>query len=514
MPAQRGHDRCRCRWGGLSGKARRASFPGPRGFGMRRPARGDSHVSHRSPTERAVAGARSVDRHRRGAPRRRRSSGTRQRLLRRLRRRRPDRRRRADQGCEHRARRPPSVAVCPAFENGCGPGQVCINDLINAVNNALDGCPLPALIDSDPAAGAANVPRTAWLRIELDGVVASGSLRDFSLTCDGVRRQIGVSAIAGAAGEGGGSPAVVVVNPVGELPPAASCALTWPRAQRLEFATAEAGAPATVVYDRTSTRLTVPYPDDYWLVEDSTTPTGVRIEFPVPDGPTDLQTIFSALAEETNRLDGFSQIAPLVVELSDAPDPASLPLTAAAVARSAGDHRPVRSRRAAARPPHSVPASRAGGHQRQGRRLALAAHFPVDPAVAAPSLRPRGYAPRPRRPGASARSLAVLRGGTRTARDRRSAGERARARARRRRARRRRGGGAADPRRRRRPGGADLGAQRRRHSRRPRRHQGAGARRAAAGARPSPTSRPTRRATWRRSCTARGRLPTGGRART
>jgi hypothetical protein len=89
------------------------------------------------------------------------------------------------------------------------------------------------------------------------------------------------------------------------------------------------GCVATVQYDRTNLRASTPYPDDFWLTEDATTPTGVRLAVPIPNGPSDVRSIFKVLLTETNRLDGFSPIAHFVLELSDPPDPQSLPQTAA-----------------------------------------------------------------------------------------------------------------------------------------------------------------------------------------
>ncbi|HVM96896.1 MAG TPA: hypothetical protein VMT89_10930, partial [Candidatus Acidoferrales bacterium] len=83
----------------------------------------------------------------------------------------------------------------------------------------------------------------------------------------------------------------------------------------------------TVVYDRVDKRPTTPFPDDYWLVSDDTKPTAVRVNVPVPTATSDVQGIFRALLSETNKLDGFSPIAHFVVELSEAPDPSSLPQT-------------------------------------------------------------------------------------------------------------------------------------------------------------------------------------------
>src|SRR5512143_3239137 len=70
--------------------------------------------------------------------------------------------------------------ACPAFP-ACNVGPVCIADLIRAVRNALDGCPapeLPAIIASDPPAGAVDVPRTTWLRVEFAGPVDPADFSD------------------------------------------------------------------------------------------------------------------------------------------------------------------------------------------------------------------------------------------------------------------------------------------------------------------------------------------------
>lgn len=85
----------------------------------------------------------------------------------------------------------------------------------------------------------------------------------------------------------------------------------------------------SVVYDRTSTRFLHPYPDDFYLVADATKPNGTRLAIPIPSGPG-VQGIFRVLTRDMRLLDGFSPIAHLVVELSEAPDPNSLPLTPAA----------------------------------------------------------------------------------------------------------------------------------------------------------------------------------------
>lgn len=188
--------------------------------------------------------------------------------------------------------------------------------------------PAPALVSSDPADAATDVPRTAWMRLEFAGDLAESTRETFSLHCGSgsaawTPQAFGLHALPAG---------VVVVNPSGDLPSDARCGLSWQGAAGLEtilFATAPSGAPAEVRYDRRQTRPVVPYPDDFYLVDDPSKPTGVRLAVPTPTGPSDVQFLFDTLRAETNQLDGFSPIAHIVIELSDAPDVASLPQTPA-----------------------------------------------------------------------------------------------------------------------------------------------------------------------------------------
>jgi hypothetical protein len=72
-----------------------------------------------------------------------------------------------------------------------------------------------------------------------------------------------------------------------------------------------------------------PFPDDYWVYPDPTLPSGQRVILRVPPREPDVGVLYSALMNETAHLDGFSPISGIVIELSDAPDPSSLPLTPA-----------------------------------------------------------------------------------------------------------------------------------------------------------------------------------------
>ena len=140
----------------------------------------------------------------------------------------------------------------------------------------------------------------------------------------------------------GGEPRSIASRP----PPPASCAgAASDGAQRLSFATAGAGIPAFVRYDRRDPRATAPFPDDFWLPRraadgDHERASGDRSH----RLPRALAVAGLGLRRPASQgLDGFSPIAHLTVELSEAPDLASLPRTPAGVARPARVGRPLRS---------------------------------------------------------------------------------------------------------------------------------------------------------------------------
>jgi hypothetical protein len=84
---------------------------------------------------------------------------------------------------------------------------------------------------------------------------------------------------------------------------------------------------AVIPYDRADPLRMSPFPDDNWLAPDSSTPTGYRVSLSAPPREADVQVLYLALMNETSRLDGFSPIGGIVVQLSAAPDTDSLPLT-------------------------------------------------------------------------------------------------------------------------------------------------------------------------------------------
>jgi hypothetical protein len=167
------------------------------------------------------------------------------------------------------------------------------------------------------------VAPTAWLRLAFADDVAPEALETFELRCQGEPVDFSVAPI---------EPGVLVVDPSGQLPGAAACVLSWsgPRGPvHVSFSTAAPGAKVWAFYDRSDLRRTTPFPDDFWLVRDPTTATGNRVQMQVAGLPEFEGKLFAALLADANRLDGWSPIAPWAIELSEAPDPSSLPQTPA-----------------------------------------------------------------------------------------------------------------------------------------------------------------------------------------
>lgn len=82
-----------------------------------------------------------------------------------------------------------------------------------------------------------------------------------------------------------------------------------------------------VPYDRTDRRSIAPFPDDYYLLEDPTTPSGYRAVLPVPQREMDVQVLYGALSAEAWMQDGFSPIGGIAIPLEAEPDRTSLPVT-------------------------------------------------------------------------------------------------------------------------------------------------------------------------------------------
>jgi hypothetical protein len=180
---------------------------------------------------------------------------------------------------------------------------------------------LPRFRASAPAASAIDVPRDEWLRLEFEADLGPGAEAAVALACDG--EPLGVSAAILGGRE-------LVVNPEPSLPAAAACELSWlgeDGPQRIAFATAGAGIPAYVHYDRRDRRATAPFPDDFWLEASSGSDERQRLAIDLSGFREPSQSLVSAFVAGVQGLDGFSPIAHLTVELSEAPELASLPRT-------------------------------------------------------------------------------------------------------------------------------------------------------------------------------------------
>jgi hypothetical protein len=185
--------------------------------------------------------------------------------------------------------------------------------------------PAAALVASEPVGDAADVPRTAWLRLVFDAPPSEAALDawGFQMECDGVPQPRDAHRVAGNA---------VILNPRPELPPGASCRSVWRGpggVQEHRFAVADdaGGAPATLLYDREDVFALRPFPDDYWLVEDATTPSGRRLQIDVGDyGGGLFQLVVEGVAACASDRDGFSPVQPMVLAFSDAVGGSTFPM--------------------------------------------------------------------------------------------------------------------------------------------------------------------------------------------
>ena len=180
---------------------------------------------------------------------------------------------------------------------------------------------LPELASSDPASGAAAVPRTAWLRLDFVDPVSLRSLRTIELRCGGAPIPFAAHRV---------TPRTLAIDPRADLPVASACEIGWPGPNgpvALTFASAAPGTAAEVHYDRVDRTALAPFPDDFLLVPDASTLTGQRVAVFVPDREEDVVNIFQSLIADTAALDGFSPLAMIAVEVSEAPELASLPMT-------------------------------------------------------------------------------------------------------------------------------------------------------------------------------------------
>lgn len=182
----------------------------------------------------------------------------------------------------------------------------------------------PDLVASTPEDASADLLRTAWLVLDFADALPGSTQSSFALDCDG-------EPVALAASFPDATPHRVVLNPAPEMPASAACVLAWQGrdgSETISFATAGRGAALEAIYDRADAGATTPFPDDYWTLDPATCE-AAGFAIPIPDREADVVSLYSALVPEANALDGFSPLAALVVEFSDAVDPTSLPATPA-----------------------------------------------------------------------------------------------------------------------------------------------------------------------------------------
>ncbi|MFQ5417124.1 MAG: hypothetical protein ACE5FL_08785 [Myxococcota bacterium] len=178
---------------------------------------------------------------------------------------------------------------------------------------------LPPLVSSHPRPRAGRIARTSWFRLSFGASFSDEAADSIALRCDGATRAAAVHAVTERS---------LVVIPADDLVPTQRCGLVWRGSggpEQLVFPVAPAGPPARVLYDRGETRHTAPFPDDFWLQPDPADPGRQRLAIEMPDYELPDRLLVDALLEGTRALDGFSPIAHITIELSEAPDPYSLP---------------------------------------------------------------------------------------------------------------------------------------------------------------------------------------------
>jgi hypothetical protein len=182
--------------------------------------------------------------------------------------------------------------------------------------------PTITLVGSDPADGASNVPATAWVRLDFAPPLVP-SVATVTLDCGAGTPDIDVDALG----------TTLVVNPRAPLPAQAMCTVSYAASagtEHIGFTVAAKGAAAVVPYDRNDASAFGPFPDDFYVVADSSTRTGLRTDIRTPAVDAQLAALFEASIAPTRTLDGMSPLGPIVVPLPAALLPGSIPLNARA----------------------------------------------------------------------------------------------------------------------------------------------------------------------------------------
>lgn len=183
-----------------------------------------------------------------------------------------------------------------------------------------EASPPLAAFSPSPVAGA--LAQTAWLRLRFEGDVPAAALEGFgfALACEGARVARVAHRIEGRN---------VLLDPTPQLPSGA-CRVVWrgpsgAEERSFQVAPLAATAPATPVYDRASPMTLAPFPDDWFTVEDGSTPSGLRLAFAGPPFGDGRDSVLDGIERSMNGFDGFSPVGPMVLAFSHPVERALLP---------------------------------------------------------------------------------------------------------------------------------------------------------------------------------------------
>jgi hypothetical protein len=196
---------------------------------------------------------------------------------------------------------------------------------VDAASDAgIDVAPSPvfSLAGSAPFSGQADVPATTWILLTFTPSLPPRITETVHFDCGNGTPQIDVDAVG----------TTLVINPRAPLAPNAECTASFTlngKPAHVVFTVAPAGPPAVIAYDRNDSAAFDPFPDDYYLVADPSTRTGLRVDIRTPTVEGAITSLLEAAITPTRGLDGMSPLAPIVVSLPAALPADVLPHTAA-----------------------------------------------------------------------------------------------------------------------------------------------------------------------------------------
>lgn len=198
----------------------------------------------------------------------------------------------------------------------------------SGVKSDRDGSKRAGAFRTVPAEGATSVPVGIWPEIEFDRQEVADAATDPALRCDG--QSYGPKIFRGL-------PRRLIVQPSLRLPEGQTCEVTWEQGGKQHSFSFETWSledrglqesATRVIYRKLDPDEIAPIPDDFWTRRDESSPTGLRLDLPVAVR-RDVREVLLGLQPELASLDGWSPVAPIVLELSGLVDAATLPRTAA-----------------------------------------------------------------------------------------------------------------------------------------------------------------------------------------